>query len=223
MQPHTHLFLMACTRETLGGNMSFHRKDGGGYSTDISLAHIYSKEEAQRAWDHGREIEQPVVLRAIEPLVVLKVDCQRIPHENSFDDSLNYVAFRANTWSGNHLFWMTGEGHTSLDFTQAKALTKREALALAEAEEYIVVPFALADRAKTPNFAIEHFNPRTMVQSQGLIIPHRIKLTRRRKPRLNARFNCPCCGKVNWQPINMEPYLLSCSDNDCEYDPMDYN
>jgi hypothetical protein len=223
MQQHTALFLMACTRETVGGNMSFHRKEGGGYSTDISLAHIYTKEEAQRKWEHGREIEQPVALSVIEPLVILKVDCQCIPHENTFDDNMNYVAFRANTWSGNHLFWMTEEGYISLDFTQAKVITKDEARALSETEEYIVIPFPMADRAKAPNFAIEHFNPRTMVQSQGLIIPHKVKLIRRRKPRSNARFNCPCCGKMNWQPVNIEPYLLSCSDDDCEYDPMDYN
>jgi hypothetical protein len=223
MQQPSPLFLMACTRETLGGNMSFHCKSGGGYNTDISLAQTYTKTEAQRAWDHGREIEQPIALSAIEPLVVLKVDCQRIPHANTFDKNKHYVAFRANTWSGNHLFWMDSEGNLSLDFTQARVLAKNEAFELAQKDEHIVVPFSLADSVKTPNFEIEHFNPRTMVQSKGLIIPHKIKLSRRRKPRSNARFNCPCCGKVNWQPINVEPYLLSCSDDDCPYDPMDYN
>lgn len=53
-------FYMLCTRETVGSNASFHCHNGNGYSSNIDRAHVYTQEEAQRCWDYGREIDQPI-------------------------------------------------------------------------------------------------------------------------------------------------------------------
>ncbi|EFT5660644.1 hypothetical protein NL985_005165, partial [Escherichia coli] len=52
-------FYMMCSRETVGNNASFHCHNGNGYSSDIDLAHVYTLEEAQKAWNCGRDIDQP--------------------------------------------------------------------------------------------------------------------------------------------------------------------
>lgn len=48
-------FYMMCLRETVGNNASFHCHNGNGYSSDIDRAHVYTLEEAQKAWNCGRE------------------------------------------------------------------------------------------------------------------------------------------------------------------------
>lgn len=53
-------FYMMCLRETVGNNASFHCHNGNGYSSDIDRAHVYTLEEAQKAWNCGRDIDQPV-------------------------------------------------------------------------------------------------------------------------------------------------------------------
>ncbi|EKI4633759.1 hypothetical protein PC147_004822, partial [Escherichia coli] len=49
-------FYMMCLRETVGNNASFHCHNGNGYSSDIDRAHVYTLEEAQKAWNCGRDI-----------------------------------------------------------------------------------------------------------------------------------------------------------------------
>ena len=53
-------FYMMCLRETVGNNDSFHCHNGNGYSSDIDRAHVYTLEEAQKAWNCGRDIEPPI-------------------------------------------------------------------------------------------------------------------------------------------------------------------
>lgn len=78
-------FYMLCTRETVGSNASFHCHNGNGYSSNIDRAHVYTQEEAQRSWDYGREIDQPICADAVDALSVWHVDCQYIPNESTVE------------------------------------------------------------------------------------------------------------------------------------------
>lgn len=62
----TNRFYMMCSRETVGNNASFHCHNGNGYSSDIDRAHVYTLEEAQKAWNCGRDIDQPVCADSVE-------------------------------------------------------------------------------------------------------------------------------------------------------------
>lgn len=61
-------FYMMCLRETVGNNASFHCHNGNGYSSDIDSAHVYTLEEAQKAWNCGRDIDQPVCADSVDAL-----------------------------------------------------------------------------------------------------------------------------------------------------------
>ena len=62
----TNRFYMMCSRETVGNNASFHCHNGNGYSSDIDRAHVYTLEEAQKAWNCGRDIDQPVCADSVD-------------------------------------------------------------------------------------------------------------------------------------------------------------
>lgn len=59
-------FYLACLRDTVGTNVSFHGLSGG-YTSDIDKARSYSREEAQSEWNSGRSFDLP-------PLCADKVD-----------------------------------------------------------------------------------------------------------------------------------------------------
>lgn len=74
--------------------------------TDIDKAHVYTREEAQKAWDGGREFDIPVSADHVDSETVCKVDSQHVPSETVIDEKYNkYVAYIKCLWSGNDLFW----------------------------------------------------------------------------------------------------------------------
>lgn len=205
-------FYMLCTRETVGSNASFHCKDGMGYSSDIDKAHVYTREEAQAAWQSGRSIDQPVCESAVDSMFVYHVDHQYIPSGNpASDDARIYVGYIMGDWDGNDVFWLNDRGYPSTDFSLAKKFSAPD-LSL---DNVVWLPFEIADQQKRRTFPIAKFNARTMVQGRGLLTPDWLKKQRRRKGNSGkTRWNCPCCGKISWQ---FNPYDYDgCLDFMCE-------
>ena len=64
---------------------------------------------------------------------------------------------------------------------------------------YVVIPFDLADSKKRRTFDFKKLNKRTMVSGAGLKTPEHLKKASRKKENPKTRFNCPSCGKINWQ------------------------
>lgn len=205
-------FYMLCTRETVGSNASFHCHNGNGYSSNIDRAHVYTLEEAQRSWDLGREIDQPVSAECVDALSVWHVDCQYIPSESLLEPECSaYVAYKKGDWNGNDVYWLQNGGLPTDDFSKATVF----ASANPDEPGIVWVPFHIADAAKRRTFNIIEFNRRTMVQSAGLVIPDWLKKHNRIKARSGkVRLNCPCCGKISWQ---FNPYdFEGCRDFSCE-------
>ena len=178
--------------------MVFHRHEGHGYSTDLDQAHVYTLEEAQKEWDYGDET--PVSADHVDALAVWKVDCQYIPKETqSFTDIHNtYVAFKKGLWDGNDVYWLNAEKcNISTDFDSASVFGRSKAKKLDSS--FVVIPFCLADKVKRRTFDFRKLNKRTMVQGAGLRMPEIVKKQRRRVSNPMTRFNCPECGKINWQ------------------------
>lgn len=219
-------FYLACFRDNVGGNIAFHAIKGHGYTTDLRLAQVYTREEAQQAWEGARSYDQPISASHLDRLSVEKVDCQVLPYETHYDSSVTeWLAFRRGAWSGNDVYWRTtveGRFARSLDVNAAILAPVEEVLANAMGEDWVYVPKALAMAKKRPTVSMSLFNPRVMVQGAGLKKPAWLKREQRRKGHTKARFNCTGCGKIHWQD---DPYTFhGCRDELCSgFKPRDFS
>lgn len=193
-------FYLACFRDNVGSNVSFQRKEYSGYNTDIDQAHVCTLEEAQHHYNHAREYDLPISADHVDALVVWKVDHQYIPTETQlFTDIHNtYVAFKKGLWDGNDVYWLNiDKCSTSTDFDDASIFGHSVAKKLDSS--YVIIPFCLADKVKRRTFDFKKLNKRTMVSGAGLKTPEHLKKASRKKENPKTRFNCPSCGKINWQ------------------------
>ncbi|UPY97241.1 hypothetical protein [Pectobacterium sp. 21LCBS03] len=202
---------MLCTRDTVGTNAAFHCKGGCGYASDIDRARVYTQEEAQAAWNSGRDIDQPVSADCVDTLAVYHVDCQLIPSStNLVDGCTSYVGYLKGKYDGNDVYWITTLcPETNFSFA------KQFAEPILTAENIVWLPFELVESKKRRTFPISQFSARSMVQAYGLKQPDWLKRQRRRKGSSGkTRWNCPCCGKISWQH---NPYDYDgCLDWKCE-------
>lgn len=204
-------FYLLCTRETVGSRASFHGRRGNGYVTDLDKAEVYNREEAQQAWERGREIDLPVSADHLDVLSEWRVDCQTVsPLEPSeLQVGVEYVAYQKGTWDGNDLYWV-GESSRTLDFLQAKRFTEPDLTK----ENWAWVPWAVADSKKRRTVAIGAVNRRIMIQGAGLKKPAWLNRAGRRKGCAKTRMNCPGCGKLHWQ---FDPHAFhGCNDASCK-------
>lgn len=205
-------FYLACFRDNVGSNVGFHGVDGAGYYTDLSRAHVYSLDEAQKSWEHAREYDQPISADHIDELSVLKVDCQYIPSESAIEQGCNeYVAYVPNRWDGNDRFWLTDKLPTT-DFSKARIFDIDE---IDLDGEVCFISLELATDMSRLTFDYAKYNPRKMVQGAGLKMPAHVKKERRRKESSGkTRMNCPCCGRIAWQ---YNPYEFeNCKNVSCD-------
>ncbi|NDO81496.1 hypothetical protein CJP72_12185 [Citrobacter sp. NCU1] len=203
-------FYMACLRDTVGTNMSFHCVDGHGYNTNIDSAHVYTQEEAQAKWNKGRDIDLPVSADCIDALAVWHVDCQKIPNTTTLVDGCNaYVAFVTGKWDGNDVYWLADGSLPTTDFSKAAIYPA----ARQDSEGLVWLPFSTVDAVKRRTFNINLLNRRKMVQGAGLRVPALLK-RRKRKNTGKTRWNCPYCGRISWQ---LNPYdFEGCRNYSCE-------
>lgn len=203
-------FYLACYRDNVGTNVAFHAKEGRGYTTDLDKAEVFTREEAQRRWNHGREFDQPLCADRVDQRAVWHVDCQRIPHVNTISENEHlYVAFRRQCWDGNDVYWIQQYGEPTTDFTKAMVSSEMAV------DNNVWIPFDLADKAKRRTISKYQINHRKMVQAAGLKTPDHIKRYRRRKGSSGkVRMNCPDCGRIHWQ---YNPYDFDgCRNINCE-------
>ena len=174
-------FYMACYRDNVGSNVGFHAIDGKGYTTDVRKAHVYTLEEAQRAWEHGRDIDQPLSADHIDKNIVWKVDHQYVPCETTINSSTltKYVAYKMNRWDGNDLYFITNDELLvhSTNFSLSKIMCNPE-----KDSTYISISYELAKEVARPTFLMANVNNRTMVTGAGLRQPDHVKRSKRRKP-----------------------------------------
>lgn len=209
----TNRFYLACFRDCVGNNVSFHCKDGKGYSTNIDKAHVFTLQEAQHEWETGREFDQPISADIVDSLARWCVDSQYIPTKSDLTDpSDRYVAYQKGMWDGNDVYWLNTEAleiHT--DFSKASIIGKEQAQRIEHS--YISVPFHLADKVKRRTFDKRLFNLQQMVLVQGLKKP--AAASKKKKPNSGkTRFNCPSCGRFKFQ---FDPHQFhGCTNIDCK-------
>jgi len=198
-------FYLACFRDNVGSNVGWHCKDGKGYSTDVSKAHVYTRAQAQKEWTLAREYDQPISADHVDELTIWKVDSQYISTETKIIEGVNeYVAYVKGRWNGNDVYWLnTGIFTTSLNFETASIFSRDKLQYLLSHPEfkskYVVIPYQDAEKAERPTFDMGKFDRKEMAINAGLEMPERFKKKRRRVTTGKTRFNCPSCGRMNWQ------------------------
>lgn len=186
-------FYLACLRDTVGTNVSFHGLSG--YTSDIDKARSYSREEAQSEWNSGRSFDLPLCADKVDALGIYHVDCQYIPCDTEIATGCSrYVAFQRQRWDGNDVYWLTDTGAFTTDFLLAAISEHPD-----NRDNLVWLPYSVANAAKRRTFAVNKIDRRRMIQAAGLITPEHIKRYRRRKPSSKTRMNCPSCGRIHWQ------------------------
>lgn len=206
-------FYLTSSHGNLGSNVVWHRHNEEGYTTDLDQAHVYTREQAQKEWSDSWGECEAISADHVDELAVWKVDCQYIPNKTQpFMDAQNkYVAFEKGVFDGNDVWWMISKNqNTSTDFGQAYVMVAYEAMKLPS--RFIVIPFDMADKVKRRTFDFRKLNKRVMVQGAGLVTPEHVKKIKRRVKNPMTRFNCPECGKINWQH---NPYDFEACDHCC--------
>lgn len=191
-------FYLRSPHGNTGSNMVFHAIDGKGYTSNLDLAHVYSLEEAQKEYELSRDGEYPISADHIDSLSIAKVDHQCLPAISDLTPSDKYVVFIKGIFDGNDVYWVDMNGRRSTNFIHAQIISRTAAECINHVD-YVVVPFELADKMKRRTFNASLLNKRKMVTAAGLKTPERLKKRRRRIVNPMTRFNCPACGKINWQ------------------------
>lgn len=199
-----------------GSNVSFHGINGRNYITNIDLAEIYTREEAQKEVDlgHLREsVNEELFLSVdkVDELAVWKVDHQYInlSYPERKDPNDEYVIYRKGVYDGNDLGFSSSQ-YYSYDYSQARVFTEQQ-LGEMDLEGWVAVPKFHTDENARRTFQFKNINKRKMIVSAGIT---GIRKKRKSRDSGKVRWNCPTCGKFIWQ---YNPYdFHSCNDISCE-------
>lgn len=201
-------FYLACLRDNVGSNTAFHAINGKGYVTDIRKAEVYSREQAQKAWECGRSYDFPVSKFWVDSLSTFHVDCQHVPVESILDRNCDkFVGFVKGKFDGNDLYWLCDNYIPVTDFSNASFYDAPDPTI----HGIVWLPQLLVETVKRPVFPHRLIDRKTMIQHCGLKQPDWFRKERRRKHHsLKIRMNCPDCGRINWQ---LNPYSFEGCNN----------
>ena len=203
-------YLLQNSHESVGSRISWWRL-GGGYTTNVDEAQIYTQAEAL-SQHQSREYDLPWPLSFVSPKTQLAVDCQDVIEQPLSDlpaDTECYVQ-ASRKWDGNDLYWITPKSGQSANLQNAQIFSLAEASTQfggeANARSFVIWPKSYI-LSKTRRIA----NANTMTVSQALlntgITLRQPKLTRRQA------ISCSGCGRF----IN-EQQLWSGSCPNCDTD-----
>lgn len=209
-------FYKTSTHGGVGSNVCFHGIAGMGYVTNIDESHVYTLEEAQSEVDNGwirNHPEQELFLSAdhVDELSVWKVDSQYVSlsYPENKDPNNQYVSYKKGVWDGNDLGFAAILSH-SYDYSEARVFTEDEISAI-DFDGWVVVPKFHTDEIARRTFQYKNINRRKMISCAGII---GLRKPRRRNTTGKERWNCPSCGKINWQ---YNPYdFEGCNDPSCK-------
>ncbi|MED7817264.1 hypothetical protein VYI99_13525 [Vibrio cholerae] len=190
------------TNGYVGSSVLFWAIDGLGYTTNIDLAHVYTREEIQRDVDKGwlRDKNQlPLCADDVEAFSQWRVDHQFVEktYPEFTDPNDEYVLVKKGRWDGNDLAFANG---IDFDFDYGKAKNFRafdvEAYIEQKQTYFFIVPRYHTDEIARRTFQKQNINRRKMITAAGIT---GLRQKRRSKTTGKQRFNCPTCGKIIWE------------------------
>jgi len=201
-----------------GSTVMFWAVDSKGYLSNLDEAHIYTRAEIMEDAIEGRFAWEmiPLSVEHVDALATWRVDCQYVSQDDHYPNKLDpddeYVSIHRNEWDGNDLPF-GGKFGNSFDYSQAVAFSKEDIDPYIEAKNpnLYFVPKYITDKLARRTFQAQNINRRKMIQGAGII---GVRKARKSTSKGMERWNCPECGKINWQ---YNPYdFMGCGDINCE-------
>jgi len=206
------------TNGFVGSSVMFWAIDGRGYTSNIDLAEIYTREQAQRDVDNDwlrDKDEFPLCAESVNALSQWRVDCQYVKqtYPEYQDPNDEYVLVKKGLWDGNDLAFGTGIDW-DFDYSKAKIFSAFDVEAYIERDHptLTIVPRHHADEIARRTFQKQNINRRKMITSAGII-----GLRKKRKSLATGknRFNCAVCGRMVWEYAHPDDEVI-CSSVSCE-------
>ncbi len=190
------------TNGYVGSSVLFWAIDGLGYTTNIDLAHVYTREEMQRDVDKGwlrDKDEFPLCANDVEAFSQWRVDDQLVikTYPEFTDPNDEYVCVQKRCWDGNDLAF-ANVNHFDFDYCKAKTFSSAEIEPQIKEGNlnFYFVPRYHTDEIARRTFQKQNINRRKMITAAGIT---GLRQKRRSKTTGKQRFNCPTCGKIIWE------------------------
>ncbi|RZQ02634.1 hypothetical protein D8T65_10470 [Vibrio vulnificus] len=163
------------TNGFVGSSVMFWAIDGRGYTSNIDLAEIYTREQAQRDVDNDwlrDKDEFPLCAESVNALSQWRVDFQYVKqtYPEHQDPNDEYVLVKKGLWDGNDLAFGTGIDW-DFDYSKAKIFSAFDVEAYIERDHptLTIVPRHHADEIARRTFQKQNINRRKMITSAGII------------------------------------------------------
>lgn len=207
------------TNGSVGSTVLFWAIDGIGYTSNIDLAEIYTREQAQsdvdNHWLRDKD-EFPLCAESVNALAQWRVDSQYIEktYPEFSDPNDEYVSVKRNCWDGNDLAFGTGMDW-DFDYSKAKSFSSADIDPYIESgnKNMYFVPRFHADEIARRTFQKQNINRRKMITAAGIV---GLRQKRKRQSAGKTRFNCIICGKLIWEYAHPD-MEITCSSG-CEID-----
>lgn len=186
----------------------FHNKDGAGYGTNLNGLHLFTLDKAQNELNHDiRSV--PLLKSEVDKLSIKAVDHQYLEYKPQNDPNDKYVIQVKGFWNGNDIAFVVMGGKT-FNYGEAHEFTKDQAKATA-GDSHVIWSKTYLDTICRRTFQEGNISTRKMITGAGI----KYKKPRKKKESSGkVRWNCPSCGKINWQ---YNPYDFEyCSDTNCD-------
>ncbi|HFQ5435249.1 TPA: hypothetical protein ACGUMO_000862 [Vibrio vulnificus] len=213
------------TNGFVGSSVLFWAIDGCGYTSNIDLAEIYTREQAQRDVDNDwlrDEDEFPLCTESVNALAQWRVDSQYVQkaYPEFTDPNNEYVSVKRNCWDGNDLAFGTGRDW-EFDYSKAKSFSSADIDPYIESENQNMyfVPRFHTDEIARRTFQKQNINRRKMITAAGIT-----GLRKKRKSLTTGknRFNCAICGRMVWEYAHPDDFEnITCS-HACETTRINY-
>lgn len=200
------MYFLTSRHGNCGTSVMFHNKDEHGYGTNLNELQLYTREEAQKYHNqYGRE-SLPLLAEKVIERSNLRVDCQYIDYKEGMPfRSEDMVIVIPSMYDGNDICFVGVDKSQTYDIDKARVFRYHDLPKLGCSR----MPWS-ADYLKSrsrPTFQQGNINTRSMCRGVNLIK----KKYHSRSGK--ERWNCPSCGKINWQ---YNPYdFEGCSDVFC--------
>ena len=203
-----YLFYLTSRHGDCGDVVMLHGINGNGYVTDLSKAHKFTLDEAQK--ELGHDIKSlPLLATEVDKVAIKSVDCQYIK-DNRKDDNDKYVVQVDRAWNGNDIAFIKKYGET-FNYNDAEVFTYDSAMRHFSGTRHTIRSKAYMDELCRPVIHRHQINTRKMITGAGI----KYKKPRKKKEGTGkTRMNCPCCGRMAWQ---YNPYdFMGCKNTKCD-------
>ncbi len=163
------------TNGFVGSSVLFWAIDGLGYTSNIDLAEIYTREQAQRDVDNDwlrDKDEFPLCAEAVNALSQWRVDCQYVnkTYPEFTDPNDEYVLVKKGLWDGNDLAFGTGIGW-DFDYANAATILREDIDPVIEykGQNYNFIPKYHTDEIARRTFQKKNINRRKMISGAGVV------------------------------------------------------